>query len=416
MAWALMIAGGLGVLAGLIFGIAVPTDRMTGSEAFFARLIIILPSMLFGLVLVGLGYVSRQLSQLLAQTTVPVPAPASSEVPSADPADRLSKNEPDVSEPAQALPVSPAPPHRADARIPLPTPEPLPEKATSGGKGLAAAGGAALAGLGAVTAAFAFRKSATTQPAVEAPVPGGTEPVTANVEVAEPRSATQSLDESDLATQIGRELERRGALDLAPDEKESEDDPVPDANPSAEVIAGPDRVAAAIAALTPSNAAVTVASALVLDDLPMTFDLGLGDIDPEPVAKDQATPPQLPDLDLAMGVERSVEADADETIDPPRFATPSAELQASIPAPEMVAAAATDRWRAPTVEQFVAQEPSAQEPDAALPGKVVREGQFAGRRYRMFENGSLEIDTDQSTLRFDSLDEFRSFVAGGSRP
>lgn len=410
-----MIAGGLGVLAALVFGIAVPTDRMTGSEAFFARLIIILPSMLFGLVLVGLGYVSRQLSELLARPIAPVPAPAFHEAPSADPVGDPAKREPDVSEPAQALAVPTAPVHRADARIPLPTPEPLPEKPVSGGKGMAAMGGAALAGLGAVTSAFAFRKSATTPPAVEAPAPAVTEPVTAHVDVAR-SSAAQPLDENDLATQIGRELERRGALDLVPDEKEAEDDPVPDADPSAEVIAGPDRVAAAIAALTPSGATLTAPSTPVLDDLPMTFDLGLGDPDPEPVAKDQVKPPPLPDLDLAMGEDRSVEADPDETIDPPIVETASAGLQVPTPAPEMVSATGAERWRAPTVEQFVAQEPAAQEQEAALPGKVVREGQFAGRRYRMFENGSLEIDTDQSTLRFDSLDEFRSFVAGGTRP
>jgi hypothetical protein len=415
MAWALMIAGGLGVLAGLIFGIAVPTDRMTGSEAFFARLIIILPSMLFGLVLVGLGYVSRQLSQLLARPTAPMTAPAPVETPSADPGSSFAEREPAAFEPAPAYPAPPVPAQRADARVPLPTPEPTLEKPAPLSRGMAAASGAALAGLGAVTAAFTFRKSATAQPSAETPVPNAAEPVTAVVDVTN-SDAVQPLDENDLATQIGRALERRGALDIEPDEKEAEDDPVPDADPSAEVIAGPDRVAAAIAALTPMASDLTAAPTPAIDDLPLTFNLDLGDLDPEPVAKDQATLPELPDLDLATGEERSVEADPDETIDPPLVSAAPAELPATTPAPNLVSAAGTDRWRAPTVEQFVAQEPAAQEQEAALPGKVVREGQFAGRRYRMFENGSLEIDTDQSTLRFDSLDEFRSFVAGGSRP
>lgn len=43
--------------------------------------------------------------------------------------------------------------------------------------------------------------------------------------------------------------------------------------------------------------------------------------------------------------------------------------------------------------------------------RIVREGQFAGRTYRTFDDGSLEIDTEESTLRFDSLDEFRNFVS-----
>ncbi len=69
--------------------------------------------------------------------------------------------------------------------------------------------------------------------------------------------------------------------------------------------------------------------------------------------------------------------------------------------------------RAPTVDEFLGQEKRRDEPeqDAVL----MREGTFAGRNYRMYEDGSLEIDTDQSTIRFESLDEFRSFISNVSK-
>ena len=69
--------------------------------------------------------------------------------------------------------------------------------------------------------------------------------------------------------------------------------------------------------------------------------------------------------------------------------------------------------RAPTVDEFLGQEKRRDEPEQN--GVLMREGTFAGRNYRMYEDGSLEIDTDQSTIRFDSLDEFRSFVSNVSK-
>lgn len=61
-----------------------------------------------------------------------------------------------------------------------------------------------------------------------------------------------------------------------------------------------------------------------------------------------------------------------------------------------------------------------QEPKADLPKmpvevtpsteEAVKTGEIAGRKYRLFADGSLEIDTNQSTIRFDSMDEFRQFI------
>lgn len=66
---------------------------------------------------------------------------------------------------------------------------------------------------------------------------------------------------------------------------------------------------------------------------------------------------------------------------------------------------------APTVDEFLEKAQEAGDTDTVYQATLVREGTFAGRSYRMYEDGSLEIDTDQSTIRFDSLDEFRSFVS-----
>ncbi len=67
--------------------------------------------------------------------------------------------------------------------------------------------------------------------------------------------------------------------------------------------------------------------------------------------------------------------------------------------------------RAPTIAELLERDLANWEPPAEpVRPQLVREGQFAGRTYRTYDDGSLEIDTDQSTLRFDSLDEFRAFI------
>jgi hypothetical protein len=158
----------------------------------------------------------------------------------------------------------------------------------------------------------------------------------------------------------------------------------------------------------------------------------------EPVAEESVEAPAEAPLE-----EASVEADAEKALaaaleepeepeepEPPMVAQtvidlspPPAEAPTVIgAAPILVAAgaaaasAATIRpdGRAPTVGEYMERGGEAIEADEP-PRRVIREGQFASRRYRMFDNGSLEIDTEQSTIRFATLEEFRAFVAAASR-
>jgi hypothetical protein len=94
--------------------------------------------------------------------------------------------------------------------------------------------------------------------------------------------------------------------------------------------------------------------------------------------------------------------------------TSPAEPEAAATRPEPPPARpAADPPRSPTVADVIARQ---EQPEPPVPPRIVtREGQFAGRKYRMFQDGSLEIDTEQSTIRFGSLDEFRAFVAQSTK-
>lgn len=74
---------------------------------------------------------------------------------------------------------------------------------------------------------------------------------------------------------------------------------------------------------------------------------------------------------------------------------------------------AEEERRAPTVDEYLLKAHTSEEPPSS--SRLAREGTFAGRHYRMYEDGSLEIDTDQSTIRFDSLEEFRAFVSSAGK-
>ena len=76
--------------------------------------------------------------------------------------------------------------------------------------------------------------------------------------------------------------------------------------------------------------------------------------------------------------------------------------------------AKAEEQRVPTVDEYLSHgQQTDSVPQNTAP--LVREGNFAGRRYRMFDDGSLEIDTDQSTIRFASLEEFRAFVSAAGK-
>lgn len=102
---------------------------------------------------------------------------------------------------------------------------------------------------------------------------------------------------------------------------------------------------------------------------------------------------------------------------PPLMAAP-AEPPSQPPPASIMAQAEPTPSRVPTIAELL--ERDLERWNEAAPvekpkPRLVREGQFAGRTYRTYEDGSLEIDTEQSTLRFDSLDEFRTFVASSGQ-
>ncbi len=325
MGWVLTIAGGVVVALGLLLGIIAPTDRMTSIEAFFARLVIMLPTVLFGLVLIGLGHVSRQIAALkstLALSTIGSVLAAA------------------------ATPPPAAPPAAAPAAGPAP---------------LLAAGAAGAAVAGAAVLAATQVAPVEAAPAPEPPAPAP-----------EPASV---LDRFDL------ELERRLAASL--------EGPID---------------------LTPEPVAPLLA--LVEPEPPL---------DPEPVVEARADDePVIPDAYLPAEPEPVLDLAVAVPVEPAPEPTPEPAPEPIIPPLPAVDAHAfgmpsSERPRPPTVAEYVAADEAALTEPAVPARQVVREGQFAGRRYRMFEDGSLEIDTDQSTLRFDSLDEFRAFVATGSK-
>jgi hypothetical protein len=103
---------------------------------------------------------------------------------------------------------------------------------------------------------------------------------------------------------------------------------------------------------------------------------------------------------------------------PFQFETLEIEEEVSAPEPELKSGLQpqpfmpANDWRAPTVDEYLEKGSDDGQPPSA---RLAREGTFAGRSYRMYEDGSLEVDTDQSTIRFDSLEEFRGFVSSAAK-
>ncbi len=97
------------------------------------------------------------------------------------------------------------------------------------------------------------------------------------------------------------------------------------------------------------------------------------------------------------------------------FVTATAAAAAAMEEPAEVV---EDKLAQSLQAELMAQNEAAIEPAAPAIGTVttpsteiaVKEGEIAGRKYRLFADGSLEIDTNQSTIRFDSMDEFRQFI------
>lgn len=180
--------------------------------------------------------------------------------------------------------------------------------------------------------------------------------------------------------------------------------------------------------------------ALFADDTETPVDDAAGVPEPANVEETHEAPTSeaAAEGDSAHAAEASLEDDAPAAPEPAPLIAPEpviaiAQTLVTIPAPTVEpeapqpevepvrpmaeppsVAANTAIGRAPTVAEFMERGADAIEAEEA-PRRVIREGQFAGRRYRMFDNGSLEIDTEQSTIRFATLDEFRAFVAAASK-
>jgi hypothetical protein len=166
----------------------------------------------------------------------------------------------------------------------------------------------------------------------------------------------------------------------------------PEAEPAPVEIAAEDAVAdPAAETVEPEDRAAALGSGLLAEAL--LGDQAFEDAPPAPSAEPEPEPEPEPAEPTPAEAER-----AEPQLPPATFQ----------PAP-------LDPPRVPTVAELLERPPEEAAEEPSPHGRIVREGQFAGRRYRMFEDGSLEIDTDQSTIRFGSLDEFRAFVAAASK-
>lgn len=381
MSRSLLISAVALVVLGLLLAFLAPTGNMGAQEAFYARLLILIPALFCALILFGfsavVGAINRlenqgeQLRLLLATRGEPL---AARPIPNAntlrrmdEPGDeeedvavaapkpglfgralkRVKPGEQDKKAPPQASIPSPALPSLDDEQIAAPPPPRTPSAPPS-----------------------------FVRPPVVPEMPAPISP-----------AATERRPDFDISF-LDRAL-REPQSDEAPS-----DPPAPQSEDAAD---GADPV------LPPLGQPRAVPSTPPLAALPLT-------------RQDPALHPEPPSRLEPLSPLRPVPAAA--PLSPQ--ASPQPPLQAAPPpvaAPAQAAKREAALGRAPTIAELLAQDLAAAE--AAPPEKpkprVVREGQFAGRSYRTFEDGSLEIDTEQSTLRFDSLEEFRAFVSNSGQ-
>jgi hypothetical protein len=427
MAIVLYVVAVVVIVGGFAAAGFAPTEFMGAREAFYAKLFLALPALLIGLLLAGLAAVVSVLQRLelqgreiiellvgrsatnLAGAEAAAPIPATAEVgrppaqPTAEPIVAPSlmptRTMPASAPIARAAPTSVAFPADTGTRMDFTTTGPRPTSDGSPkprgwreriGLGPAAVGVGALAG------------AATTRVVLPelgraAPEPGQTDAVD---KASEPPPAERRLwlaetvdDPKSLS-----ELNRPG-----PVESSSADAVTTQGNAEPEL---------RLEDLLPSSAETETDRAAALGHDILTEALSEPDVPSEPEA-DTATPSEAspPPTEPLPEVQASSGLVSESVVEEPEAEAPSINLPAA-PQLTMPQPAPT---RVPTVAELLQRDLINQEADAEPMPRIVREGQFAGRRYRMFENGSLEIDTEQSTIRFASLDEFRAFVASASR-
>jgi hypothetical protein len=483
MAFVLYGVAGLVVVAGLTFAAFAPTEFMGAREAFYARLVLVAPAILVGLLIAAFGTLVQSVTRL----------------------ERIARELLQRSRQAgfaeAAHPLAPAFAEPSEPSIGV---QQGPSAATVGLGAAAVAGGGALAG------AAILRPPSRTEPALApvdlgrlggpepkvepAPVAQGTPPEPdgwSEIEapapalaeappVAEPQAeattaaqwpdlqatrddAPRAPDEDERSSQAARvaaaleavliadrAADARAHAAPAPSERRIEpllrvedllDEPAPAPEPEpasapAEPPA-PEPVAVAEEPPPPPPPAPAPPLRRWFENLQMNRAAQTKPSEPAPAPPPPAAPEPEPQPAPVPVAEAPPPAPEPVPVPMPAPAPPAApfvarvEAPAPTPEPEPAVAAATgseeasglapepepmaETPRPPTVAEILAR--GGEEPPApAEPApRIVREGQFAGRRYRMFENGSLEIDTDQSTIRFGSLDEFRAFVAAASK-
>lgn len=459
MAIVIYALAGVVVLVGIAAAVFAPTANMGATEALFARLVVLLPAGMFALVLFSLGAIVGVLQRLerraeeLIGTRAPPQTRAKAPSVAAEPVAEVGL--PAIEEP---LPLSPAlfeppasapPPPTAQptsVRTPLVVAEPPPPPRVVAPEPAEPPPAPSRPTKPRLEVATLPRAPLGLAPRPEAPPPPRPEPP--------PPPPSRPLPQVErTAAEPPRLVVPTPPLDLPPP---PEPDPVPheaeafaDEGPAFDLRL-PDL---ALGPLPPSAATERERS-----PAPPSLDELLKRAEPARPPQQTATePPREPELPRALPLTPppAPPSSPPELPPLPSFDTgflAKALLEPEPPAPEPeppaaepspVAPAATapppppepepplpqdeppetelphtdeaDARRAPTIaellERDIDHEPQEPEPSA----RIVREGQFAGRRYRMFENGSLEIDTDQSTIRFGSLDEFRAFVSAAAR-
>lgn len=392
--------GGLVLLSGVTLTALAPTDLMASREAFFARLGILGPSVISSCLLIAIGYVIQLLKairdhlapkaasgSLLSPLTGAVTgAVASAGSHAGNTLERTVDTVGDTGKAAATVVADTATTIKDTGAKAVDT------GASAIGTGTAAviAGGAAI---GAV-AASVLHSDAEADTAPETPV----EPV----EVEAAAHAPQAEAMPDLTSYLDSLLNPVTTAAPAPPEavriEEAKAEEATNAEPSFES----DDFTFDLSDLTPSSTADAPVETPVYQEAPVHFD-----DDALSRAMTEALNAQDNQEHYNQG-QSTVETAAEE---------PAAEQVAEAPVPSMATPVldADDTQRAPTVEEYLGRSEPAPEADIVeAPRTVVREGQFAGRRYRMFEDGSLEIDTEQSTIKFASLDDFRAFVSAAS--
>ena len=360
MSKSLLIAAVALVVLGLLLAFLAPTGNMGAQEAFYARLLLLIPSLICGLILFGFSAVVGAIQRLETQGEQLRLLLAARGGDAGG--DRVSAkitfpgNEDDAQAPRGNV-LGRVMDKVRNGRNPAKTPEMAPR---------------------ADGEADVLTASA----------------VAANIKRSEPLPATPPAVARPVAPHSDDDMQR-----VSPDARKERDPRFPEAPPALAADGGDNYQLKPIgippmnptprAAIPPLPPRPPAATAAPLKAAPTAL----------PIPPPAPEPPAVPAAMAASALPPMAPSRAD-----PALALETTDAGAlSIASPPAA--------RAPTIAELLERDLANWEPSAEpVRPQLVREGVFAGRTYRTYDDGSLEIDTDQSTLRFDSLDEFRAFI------